>query len=148
MSLLLVFDNVSYVLCKIALRIFELKLKNSKVVLALLALHHVCHGVVMEGGVHGVTTATMVVMTHLLAKVGHGGHGVTPGLLLLLLSLSVVGRHWLSCRRPHVVSRAATGWRGVVSLLSLLVIDLLDGPQLFLELHPSVLKPDLDLPLR
>ena len=37
MSLLLVFDNVSYVLCKIALRIFELKLKNGKVVLTLSA---------------------------------------------------------------------------------------------------------------
>ena len=35
----------------------------------------------------------------------------------------------------------------VVSLLPLLLVDLLDGPELLLELHPPVLEPDLDLAL-
>ena len=35
----------------------------------------------------------------------------------------------------------------VVSLLSLLLVQLLDGPQLLLQLHPAVLEPDFDLPL-
>lgn len=30
-------------------------------------------------------------------------------------------------------------------LFSLLLVDLFDGPELFFELHPPVLKPDLDL---
>ena len=36
----------------------------------------------------------------------------------------------------------------VLSLLPLLLVQLLDGPQLLLQLHPAVLEPDLDLPLR
>ena len=35
----------------------------------------------------------------------------------------------------------------IISLLPLLLVDLLDGPELLLELHPSVLEPDLDLTL-
>ena len=35
----------------------------------------------------------------------------------------------------------------VVPLLPLLLVDLLDGPELLLELHPPVLEPDLDLAL-
>jgi hypothetical protein len=37
--------------------------------------------------------------------------------------------------------------RLVVALLPLLVVDLLDGAQLLLQLHPPVLEPDLDLAL-
>ena len=33
-------------------------------------------------------------------------------------------------------------------LLPLLLVDLLHRPQLLLQLHPPVLEPDLDLPLR
>ena len=36
----------------------------------------------------------------------------------------------------------------VLSLLPLLLVQLLDGPQLLLQLHPAVLEPDLDLSLR
>ena len=35
----------------------------------------------------------------------------------------------------------------IISFLPLLLIDLLDGPELLLELHPAVLEPDLDLSL-
>ena len=35
----------------------------------------------------------------------------------------------------------------IISLLPLLLVDLLDGPELLLELHPPVLEPDLDLTL-
>ena len=35
----------------------------------------------------------------------------------------------------------------IVPLLPLLLVDLLDSPQLLLELHPPVLEPDLDLAL-
>ena len=35
----------------------------------------------------------------------------------------------------------------IVPLLPLLLVDLLDRPQLLLELHPPVLEPDLDLAL-
>ena len=37
---------------------------------------------------------------------------------------------------------------GVTALLALLLVDLFDSAQLLLELHASVLEPDLDLPLR
>ena len=35
----------------------------------------------------------------------------------------------------------------IVPLLPLLLVDLLDRPQLLLQLHPHVLEPDLDLSL-
>ncbi len=36
----------------------------------------------------------------------------------------------------------------ILPLLPLLLVQLLDGPQLLLQLHPAVLEPDLDLSLR
>ena len=42
---------------------------------------------------------------------------------------------------------AATVVMVVLPLLSLLLVQLLDGPQLLLQLHPAVLEPDLDLSL-
>lgn len=41
----------------------------------------------------------------------------------------------------HVAAFAAVG-------LLVLLVELLDGLDLFLELHPPILKPDFDLPLR
>ncbi len=35
----------------------------------------------------------------------------------------------------------------ILPLLPLLLVQLLDGPQFLLQLHPAVLEPDLDLPL-
>ena len=45
----------------------------------------------------------------------------------------------------HITDTIPPTW--LIPLLPLLLIDLLDRPQLLLQLHPSVLEPNLDLTL-
>ena len=108
----------------------------------------------MQGGVHAVTTVTSMHLPHARNEttVGHTAHvGVRPGLLLRLLLLLLL-RHLLGGpllllgHLDVVAGTSASAARGrVMSLFPLLVVDFLDGSQLFLELHPSVLEPYFDL---
>ena len=54
----------------------------------------------------------------------------------------------LTCKYTYRISQLESATElTIVPLLPLLLVDLLDRPQLLLELHPPVLEPDLDLTL-
>ena len=115
-------------------------------------LHHISHGVVVHRWIcHGRgNVLTGVTTVHLTQPRHHVATPHWPRITLLI---------WLSLHRLALLSLLAallSLWRSwptrhlvwrILTFLPLLIVNLLHCPQLLFQFHPSILKPNLDLPL-